>query len=793
MALDLDLKPIGINEILPFRTNLDTAIDRMTRINNIRQGNMCINNVDSTSIILTGEGADRKAERVLGHRFKHIKFNLNGEIYTFKLLEKKGAGSFGVVYMVEQVDLNGSSLDPIRTFALKIQTPNEKEENAIIKESIINYYLQKLTEGNNMIGQSIVPKIYFVGKSGGIYFILGEYINEPLNTYIRRNPYKIPSCLWRLTKYYSYMANRGIQYYHNDFKSDNVMVDFQNNPRIIDFGWSAIKYGGKWLIDTALPNLRHSEIDPYARSNDFLHMVYSILIFDIPNLQPLLFADEILLFLREILRNTAECTNFGSSWNQECNGECSGKKVYIYNRYDVFRYCRNRLSQSNPRTEPNILQRDLERIFPDRCNFVIQSVVGKEPTPSINCDPRAARIRAREAAAAEAARAGAAARAAAAARAEANRVRRAREAEERLEAARVAEANRVRIAAAAAARAAAADQERALWERTKTWFNTGILTIDNNSVDLGYIRATINQLQNDVIPRLQAEILKFSKQEYKDSIQRRIERANQKVNALEERFLLVLTNTQFAEYYASIDKNSNNLEYIRSVIYVLETNIIPHLEAVLHRLTDPAYKNDIQIRINIAQQELQKQAARIAAAPKGFVPAFGGPPFGVPPRGSSPHMMQFGGAVNSNSNINNNMRISNSNNTNTEGSSLQDDLLERIGCRHIKTNEGAEYDLIGPAGYVAEIHRYFMPNLTNEQRILAISRMGLQETTKGSSFFGFDPMNGAIALCMGAFIQRDLPIVSRVNGGNRKSMNVIKKLTRKNTKKNKRAQSRRNR
>jgi serine/threonine protein kinase len=185
----------------------------------------------------------------------------------YKLIEKIGEGSFGIVYKSKNIRTN-------ELVAIKVEKIN-KNTNILKYETKIMQYLNSFQKKDG------IPLLYWFGKDEHNYYmsmqLLGMSIKENNNVQLKQILNRI-----------EWLHLRG--YIHRDIKPDNFLLDIENkNVYLIDFGFckryiingSHIKKrdnNNKHIIGT--PNfvsIRVYEGEDCSRRDDLESFVYIML------------------------------------------------------------------------------------------------------------------------------------------------------------------------------------------------------------------------------------------------------------------------------------------------------------------------------------------------------------------------------------------------------------------------------------------------------------------------------------------------------------------------------------
>jgi len=197
-------------------------------------------------------------------------------IMIFK--EQKSAGSFGTVWeTLTEIDkgvpliVKTINLSWLRTakFIRNVSDIIDYEYD-IIQEAIMNIIVYEATKNIKLPDISLngpfAPKLFLIGKNSDNFYIVSEKLDETtLNFFdwgtIIAKADIIRTSILQLSKILEILYDK-LKFNHRDLKPDNLMykiIDGRINIRLIDFGFSCLKYrnlivGGinKWTVASSL-------------------------------------------------------------------------------------------------------------------------------------------------------------------------------------------------------------------------------------------------------------------------------------------------------------------------------------------------------------------------------------------------------------------------------------------------------------------------------------------------------------------------------------------------------------
>lgn len=147
-------------------------------------------------------------------------------IGRYEIKGQLGQGSMGAVYLAFDEQLH-------RDVALKVPKFTEDE-----KKGLVGRFYREARLAATLSHPSICP-VYDIGEAGGTNYISMAYIEgRPLTDYIRRDkpqPLRhIAKTICRIAMAIQEAHERGVL--HRDLKPDNIMIDENRRPVIMDFG-----------------------------------------------------------------------------------------------------------------------------------------------------------------------------------------------------------------------------------------------------------------------------------------------------------------------------------------------------------------------------------------------------------------------------------------------------------------------------------------------------------------------------------------------------------------------------
>jgi WD40 repeat protein len=149
-----------------------------------------------------------------------------GRLGRFELKRALGQGGFGTVYL---------AYDPVLDRSVALKVPKFTSDQRLL----IERFVREGKSAANLHHPNIVA-VFESGRAGEDYYIASEFVpGRPLSEVIKDQ--EGPADLRRAAAWIGDLA-RGLAYahglgvIHRDIKPQNIMLDEQNRPRILDFG-----------------------------------------------------------------------------------------------------------------------------------------------------------------------------------------------------------------------------------------------------------------------------------------------------------------------------------------------------------------------------------------------------------------------------------------------------------------------------------------------------------------------------------------------------------------------------
>jgi len=184
-----------------------------------------------------------------------VKFKKNnGSEITMNLKTKLGAGSYGAAWTTNTELEKGVPLivKIISSSHITNALALASYEYDIVQESVAQIIVYECTKDIklpeiNLVGP-FAPKLFLIGKDNENFYIVSERMDGSVDSFLRGNTVPptefIKSSIVQLSAIL-YIVWKKIHFNHRDLKPDNIMykvVDGHINVRLIDFGFSCLKY-----------------------------------------------------------------------------------------------------------------------------------------------------------------------------------------------------------------------------------------------------------------------------------------------------------------------------------------------------------------------------------------------------------------------------------------------------------------------------------------------------------------------------------------------------------------------
>ena len=211
-----------------------------------------------------------------------------GEKEEVKLVEKLGSGSFGTTW---------STADkPSRAVKILDDVNDLYERYDIVQECLAQIIIYEATKDIKVpelnLSGPFCPKFYLLGRSANSMYIVMEKLEYNMNHMLKipKNPknlnaWKQPSSVFikestlQLCKILKILYAK-IGYNHRDLKPDNVMFNMigdKINMRLIDFGFSCLKYRNTFLKPLNAKSFSSSLVHCDSETRDIHSYFYSLL------------------------------------------------------------------------------------------------------------------------------------------------------------------------------------------------------------------------------------------------------------------------------------------------------------------------------------------------------------------------------------------------------------------------------------------------------------------------------------------------------------------------------------
>lgn len=176
----------------------------------------------------------------------------DGSEIKMNLSKQLGKGSYGAAWSTDVEIDKGVKLivKIIGSSHIKSKSALANYEYDIVQEAFTQIIIYEATKDIilpeiNLSGP-FAPKLFFIGKDSNNFYIVSERLEANVNDFLKNLPTTefIKTTIVQLSKILEILYDK-IKFNHRDFKPDNIMfkmIDKKINVRLIDFGFSCLKY-----------------------------------------------------------------------------------------------------------------------------------------------------------------------------------------------------------------------------------------------------------------------------------------------------------------------------------------------------------------------------------------------------------------------------------------------------------------------------------------------------------------------------------------------------------------------
>ena len=176
----------------------------------------------------------------------------DGSEINMNLTKQLGKGSYGAAWATDAEIEKGVKLIVKIIDSSHVRSASElaKYEYDIVQEAFTQILIYESTKEIVMpeinLNGPFAPKLFFIGKDSKNFYIVSERLEANLADFLNTVPTTdfIKTTVLQLSKIIEILYEK-IKFNHRDLKADNIMfkmIDKKINVRLIDFGFSCLKY-----------------------------------------------------------------------------------------------------------------------------------------------------------------------------------------------------------------------------------------------------------------------------------------------------------------------------------------------------------------------------------------------------------------------------------------------------------------------------------------------------------------------------------------------------------------------